>query len=144
MCYEGTGKDEFGNSVLTRIPHHTSHSYPIVAAQIDVNHDAGIDVEQPKEKLRTIAHRVFSADEIKDAGNDLVKLCIYWSAKEALYKFHGKRQLLFTDHLEVDPFKMSSEGRLDGRIKLSEGDIAVALGYLVSKDFVVVFTQPNP
>lgn len=141
--YHGLTKDEFGKPFLNKHPHHISlsHSYPHVVAQIDRTNSVGIDLEQPKEKLRKIASRVFDKDEVKDAGYDITKLCIYWCAKEALYKIYGKRNLLFTDHLKVMPFTLSSSGRIEGKIQLPHHEIIAPLQYLVMKEFVIVYTD---
>ena len=151
--YLGLRKDEFGKPFLKEHPHQISlsHSFPYVAAQIDRHQPVGIDLEQPKEKLRKIASRIFNPDEVKDAGDDLTKLCIYWCAKEALYKLYGKRSLLFSDHLRVQPFVLSQSGDLMGTIQLPEnsipipipiaiGTIGIRLQYLVMEDFVMVNT----
>jgi 4'-phosphopantetheinyl transferase len=145
LQYGGVRKDEFGKPRLFNHPHHISlsHSYPYVVAQIDLTHSVGIDLEQPKEKLRNIAHRVFNQDEVKDAGDNLVKLCIYWCAKESLYKIYGKRNLLFTDHLRIMPFALSQAGNLTGKIQLNENESIVPLKYLVMKEFVVVYTDAH-
>ncbi len=142
MDYLGLRKDEFGKPFLKEHPHQISlsHSFPYVAAQIDRHQSVGIDLEQPKEKLRKIAHRIFSPEEVQDAGDNLIKLCIYWCAKEALYKIYGKRSLLFTDHLNIRPFNLSQAGSLDGTIQLPENSTFVRLEYLVMKDFVMVYT----
>ncbi len=142
--YFGMEKDEFGKPFLKKNSHHISlsHSYPYVMVQVDDKHGVGIDLEQPKEKLRVIATRVFTKSEVSDAANDVVKLCIYWCAKEALYKFYGKKNLLFTDHLKVDPFQLSSSGYLTGRIVFNEQETIVHLQYLVQKEYVLVYTSP--
>lgn len=142
LFYYGLRKDEFGKPFLKEHPHQISlsHSYPYVAVQIDRLHPVGIDLEQPKEKLRTIAHRVFTPDEVSDAGNDIVKLCIYWCAKESLYKIYGKRNLLFTDHLRIMPFDRLHAGSFVGKIQLPEAETVVRLQYLVMADFVIVYT----
>ena len=146
LAYQGLRKDEFGKPFLKEHAHHISlsHSYPYVAAQLDRSQLVGIDLEQPKEKLRTIAHRVFTPGEVDDAANDLVKLCIYWCAKEALYKLYGKRNLFFTDHLRIMPFDLSQAGLLMGKIQLPENETVVHLRYLVNSDFVMVYTGTQP
>lgn len=143
LQYHGLRKDEFGKPFLKNNAHHISlsHSYPFVAAQIDRLHPVGIDLEQPKEKLRTVALRVFTKEEVKDSGDDIVKLCVYWCAKEALYKIYGKRNLLFTDHLRVMPFDLSGAGSLTGTIQFPESETIVPLQYLVKADFVMVYTS---
>ncbi len=145
LQYHGIRKDEYGKPFLHLLPHQISlsHSYPYVAAQIDRINPIGIDLEQPKEKLKKIATRVFSKNEVFDAGDNIVKLCIYWCAKESLYKIYGKRNLLFTEHLLVEPFSLSHFGSLTGKIQLPENEIIVPLQYLVMKDFVVVYTNPR-
>jgi 4'-phosphopantetheinyl transferase len=143
LKYHGLRKDEFGKPFLNTHPHHISlsHSHPYVVAQIDRMNSVGIDLEQPKEKLKKIASRVFSEGEVADADDNITKLCIYWCAKEALYKIYGKRNLLFTDHLRVMPFNLSSAGSIDGKIQLPGNEIIVPLQYLVMKEFVIVYTD---
>lgn len=143
--YYGLRKDEFGKPFLKKHHHHISlsHSFPYVAAQLDVSTSVGIDLEQPKEKLKIIAHRVFSPEEVADAGENIVKLCIYWCAKESLYKIYGKKNLMFTDHLKVSPFALADTGTMTGKILFGENETVVRLGYLVEPDFVLVYTHTN-
>ena len=145
LDYNGLRKDEFGKPFLKKHNHHISlsHSYPYVAAQLDRLQSVGIDLEQPKEKLKPIADRVFSREEVMGAGEDITKLCIYWCAKESLYKLYGKRNLLFTDHLRVMPFVLSEAGSLSGKIQFPGTEIVVHLSYIVSDDFVIVYTDTN-
>jgi len=145
MEYNGLTKDEFGKPFLKEHPHHVSlsHSFPYVAVQLDRWNAVGIDLEQPKEKLKTIANRIFSAEEVRDAGEDVVKLCVYWCAKEALYKFHGKRDILFTDHLHIMPFQLSNTGVFAGKILIGQNELIVQLRYIVMTDFVLVYTSPK-
>ena len=142
LPYSGLRKDEFGKPFLKEHSHQISlsHSFPYVAVQLARHYPVGIDLEQPKEKLRIIAPRVFNPEEIKDAGDDVVKLCIYWCAKEALYKIYGKRNLLFTDHLRVMPFNLSQSGNINGKIILPNLETTVCLQYLVKEDFALVYT----
>lgn len=142
LTYEGVRKDEFGKPFLKSYPHQISlsHSYPYVAAQVDRNRPVGIDVEQIKEKLRQVGPRVLSPRELADADDSLVKLCIYWCAKEALYKIHGKRNVLFGDHLLVEPFALAESGSLRARIEVAP-EAQVPLRYYVTKAYVLVYTD---
>jgi phosphopantetheinyl transferase len=143
LPYEGIKKDEFGKPFLKSHPHSISlsHSFPYVAAQIDRSHSVGIDVEQAKEKLRQVGPRVLTAEEVADANQDLTKLCIYWCAKEALYKIHGRKNLMFTDHLRVQPFKLALAGTINGQIQLPPEKVNVKLGYRVTEEYVLVYTE---
>lgn len=143
LSYEGLRKDEFGKPFLKTHPHSISlsHSYPYVAAQIDVIQPVGIDVEQVRAKLASVGPRVLSPEEVADASDNNVKLCIYWCAKEALYKIHGKRNVMFTDHLRIQPFELADQGRLTGLIDLSPVKTNVTLRYRVTKEYVLVYTE---
>src|SRR5690606_17907428 len=102
--------------------HHISlsHSYPYVTVIIDTEKSVGIDLEHFKSKLLRIAPRMFSPLELKDAGNSVEKNCVYWSAKEALMKVYGKKDLVFSENLLVESFKLESTGVLTGHIITAE------------------------
>ncbi len=143
IIYEGIVKDQFGKPHLKNQRHQISlsHSYPYVAAQIHENKSVGIDIEQPTDKLLKIGSRVLDPVELKDAGTDIIKHCVYWCAKEALYKLYGKRGLLFTNHLKVDPFDLSEKGELLGRVEFDEIAIFAELHYIVKKEYVLVCSK---
>ncbi len=143
LTYEGIYKDEFGKPFLLKLPNQISltHSFPYVAAQIDIQKSVGIDLEQPKEKLLRIAPRVMASYELVDAGKDIVKHCVYWCAKEALYKVYGRRGLIFSNHLNIEPFMLQPFGNLKGRIEADGNEIKVDLCYSVHPEFVLVYTN---
>jgi len=142
LTYQGLYKDEFGKPFLTGSPVHISlsHSYPYVAAQIHPRHAVGIDLEQPKEKLLRIAHRVLSTSEVSDAGTTVTKHCVYWCAKEAMYKIYGKRGLHFSTQLNVAPFMLANDGELSGVIHGKGTTQLVSMHYEVANDYVLVYT----
>jgi phosphopantetheinyl transferase len=143
--YTGIRKDEQGKPFLKDQKHEISlsHSSPYVAAQIHSGSPVGIDIEQPKEKLLRVAPRVLSSTEEKDAGTDIIKHCVYWCAKEAMYKIHGKRGLHFNSQLNLDPFELKKSGNLTGYIKATGEPTKVSLGYAVRGDYVLVYTKPG-
>ncbi len=145
LSYSGIHKDEFGKPFLRDLPHHISlsHAYPYVAVQLDSNKLVGIDIEQPTEKLLRIAPRVLSMEELENAGSDIRKHCVYWCAKEALYKVYGKRGLHFASQLLVDPFILGEMGDLKGVVNVQEEKLNVALSYEIEPEFVVVYTNPH-
>lgn len=141
--FRGIVKDQFGKPFLKDSEYFItlSHSFPYVAAQISNKVPVGIDVEQPTEKLLRIAPRILDPVELENAGDDIVKHCIYWCAKEALYKIYGKRGLLFTNHLRVHPFVKQEMGNLSGVIEFNGVIQNAKLVYRIEKDFVMVFTK---
>jgi len=141
--YVGLRKDEFGKPFLKEHEHpiSISHSHPYVAIQIHASRAVGIDLEQPKNKLLKIAHRVLSPEELADAGENVTKHCVYWCAKEAMYKIYGKRGLHFENQLNLEPFQLKDNGPLKGRININEFKSDVSLAYVIEKEYVMVYTK---
>jgi 4'-phosphopantetheinyl transferase len=145
LVYAGIHKDEFGKPFLRELPHHISlsHSFPHVAAQLDVKSTVGIDLEQPKEKLLAIAPRILSPVELKDAAANITKHCVYWCAKEAMYKVYGKKGLHFAHQLNIEPFELNSAGFLKGTIIVNDQKQNVDLVYQIETNFVLVYAKTN-
>ncbi|MBL7857875.1 MAG: hypothetical protein JNM57_09310 [Cyclobacteriaceae bacterium] len=143
QSYQGIRKDEFGKPFPIGCDYQLSltHSYPYVAVLLDKVKAAGIDLEQPKAKLLKIAPRVLSTAELIDAGDAIVKHCIYWSAKETLVKVYGKKDLIFTENLKIDSFLLKQEGDILGRIIVEGEETTVPLQYYVFTDFVLVYSK---
>jgi len=142
LNYQGLTKDDFGKPLLRGYPHHVSlsHSYPYVTAIIDIEKPVGIDLEHFKSKLLRIAPRMFSTTELKDAGDSVQKNCVYWSAKEALMKVYGKKDLVFSENLLVEPFTLESSGTLTGHIYVNDAKTTLALAYKLYSNFTIVYS----
>lgn len=140
--FEGVTKDVFGKPFFKQNTFQLSlsHSFPYVAALTDRKKIVGIDLEQIKKKLLKIGPRVLHTSELQDAGDNEIKHCIYWCAKEAMVKVHGKKDLLFSENLRVTPFSLEREGDLTGRIIINASETTLPLQYLVYGNFVVVLT----
>jgi 4'-phosphopantetheinyl transferase len=141
--YQGIVKDNFGKPYVRGYRHQLSlsHSYPYVAAILDKNHSVGIDLEQPKSKLLNIASRVLHQAELMDAGTNVVKHCVYWCAKEALIKIHGKKDLVLAQNLLIQPFLLKNDGDIIGKIIVAGKETEIPLWYRVYPHFVVAFNK---
>ncbi len=119
--YLGIKKDVFGKPYLVGSNWQMSitHTSNYVAAVMHPSEALGMDMEKPSEKLQRIAHKFLSDTERIEAENDIEKLCIYWSAKEALYKLYGKRKVIFNENLFVFPF-LKEQNKITGRLRINE------------------------
>lgn len=143
LPFAGVDKDQWGKPFLKgdNTPISLSHSFPYVAAGISRSGSSGIDLEQPKQKLLRVAPRVLGTAELRDAGEDIVKHCIYWCAKESLVKYHGKKDLNFIRNMQIEPFPRSEQGFLTGSIIADNDIVRVRLYYRVYDNFVLVVTN---
>jgi phosphopantetheinyl transferase len=121
--YFGIKKDEHGKPYLAGSKWQMSitHTSNYVAAVMHPSEALGVDMEKPSAKLQRIAHKFLSDSERAEAENEIEKLCIYWSAKEALYKLYGKRKVIFIENLFIFPFK-KEQNKILGRLKINNID----------------------
>ena len=140
--YQGLNKDEHGKPYLIKysIELSLSHSYPYVTALLDKTKPVGIDLEQIKSKLIQIAPRILNKNELSDAGQDLVKLTVYWCAKESLLKVHGKKDLSFSENILINPFLLQEKGTITGGILMNNQISEYSLHYQLSTDHALVYT----
>jgi 4'-phosphopantetheinyl transferase len=107
QCYQGIEKDDLNNPSLSEIKGFVSisHTSNYAVAIVSLEEEVGVDIEKVSNKLRRVAHKFLSEPERLHAGDDLLRMCIYWCAKESLYKWYGKKNLSFKDNIFIEPFE---------------------------------------
>jgi phosphopantetheinyl transferase len=78
-----------------------SHSWPYVAAVVSPYVEAGIDIQCWHPRVEQIQHKFLSPAEQQMVGADSKMITLAWSAKEAVYKWQGRRGVEFIDHLPI-------------------------------------------
>lgn len=101
--FKGIKKDEHGKPYLVGTDWQMSitHSRKFMAVVMHPEKPVGVDIERPQEKMWRIKERLYTPAEIVAIGEDLNRMSVYWSAKEALYKLYGKRGMDFRQNLKV-------------------------------------------
>jgi 4'-phosphopantetheinyl transferase len=66
-----------------------------------------------------VAHKFISEEEWQSIDPDtrFEQMYLVWCCKEALYKYYGKKNLAFKEHLALKTFSWSPEGSLIGIIQ---------------------------
>lgn len=130
--------DEHGKPYLVNSNTHISlsHSYDYAAVIISKDKKVGVDIELIKHKIKSIKHKFLSDVELaqKQIGDNTNGLYVSWCAKEAVYKWNGKKGLEFKQHIHIKPFKLKEEGTLQVLVELSEGSRALEVSYFKTKD----------
>ena len=113
-----------------------SHSYDYAAVIISKDKKVGIDIELIKHKIKSIKHKFLSDVELaqKQIGDNTNGLYVSWCAKEAIYKWNGRKGLEFKQHIHIKPFKLKDEGTLQALVELPEGTKALDVNYFKTKD----------
>lgn len=140
--YKGIEKDEYNNPYLSKIQGFVSlsHTSNYAVAVVSLEEEVGIDIEKISNKLSRVAHKFLSEPERLHAEDDLLKMCIYWCAKESIYKWFGKKNLSFKDNIFIEPFEGNDtiiKGKIiiDGILKTEH---TLAVFYV--EDYVVTST----
>ena len=136
-------KDTFGKPYIENSSRHISisHTHGYAAAMIS-DKCCGIDVHKLETRIEKIAPKFISEEEwlsIDDNSDRLNKIHLYWSAKEAMYKFYGKKQLGFRNHMKVLPFLLQEKGILHGIISKGSYKMDLQIEYLFEHDYLLAF-----
>nr|WP_295929874.1 4'-phosphopantetheinyl transferase superfamily protein [uncultured Dyadobacter sp.] len=115
--YVGIHKDEHGKAFLIDNDSHISitHTFEFVAVAINPAAAIGIDMEKMDAKLQRTSRKYLSPPEFDHAAGEMEPLCMYWCAKEALYKLYGKKKISFRDSIYIEPFR-NEDSLLQGKL----------------------------
>lgn len=127
-----------GSPLQVSVSH--SGNYAAVAAS-DLK-PVGVDIEVFPRKSLVKAKDYFLNDKEQQvtAGDPVEKLHVYWSAKEALFKYAGDAQLNLKDHFSIAPFLFSASGVLSASIRGEPRAGEVDLSYWLEADYILVVT----
>lgn len=132
--------DEHGKPYLVNHDYHISlsHSYDYAAVMIsrDNTVKVGVDMEMIKHKIKLIKHKFLSDIELaqKQIGDNINGLYVCWCAKEAIYKWHGRKELEFKRDIHIQPFKLKDEGELTALVALPNGTKELKVNYVKTND----------
>lgn len=130
--------DEHGKPYLPDLDYHISlsHSYDYASVIIGKTKKVGVDIELIKHKIKSIKHKFLTDIELaqKQVGDNIDGLYVCWCAKEAIYKWNGRKGLEFKQDIHVKPFKLRNEGQLKALVNLPEGSQELTVQYFKTKD----------
>jgi phosphopantetheinyl transferase len=119
-----------------------SHSWPYIAAVIDPYAEAGIDIQTWHPRITTIQHKYLSEDEQELFANDPQLLTVAWCAKEAVYKWNGRRGVDFIQHLPIEFFTRNGENsHIVIYFKLSKIPQMIYVENMLDADFACSFVS---
>lgn len=138
VVYDGNGKPALAGAEGLHVS--ISHTRRYAAVYIG-QEDKGIDIEHRADRVRRVKDMFMSADEIAAADRDceLTSLLLHWSAKEAVYKIHGRDVYDFKARLHVSPFKVEGSGVMT----VAAPSCRYAVDYLVCEDYVLTLAMRN-
>lgn len=125
-------KDEYGKPYIQNHPAQLSisHTANLVAAMISEKNIA-LDIEQRHSKVQLVMHKFLGEEELDffEAEPDIDKLVLCWSAKESLYKLHGKKGIDFRKHILLDNPEVGESGHFKGWLLNGKGSKTFNINY---------------
>lgn len=100
--YTEVGKPRIIHSLYKHIS--ISHSRDFAAVCIHQQHPVGIDIESITRNYASVKKRYLSESELEQVNEDSMLQCIYWCAKEAVFKLVDKEGVDFRKQIHVQPF----------------------------------------
>lgn len=120
-----------------------SHSFPYVAAVLSPTHECGIDIQCWHPRMLTLQQKFLSASEQAIFSGDERLITIAWTAKEAIYKWNGKRGVDFIEHLPISSFKNIKKNEFYSEIRFpgSQKPSLIPLRSFIEADFAISYVE---
>jgi phosphopantetheinyl transferase len=135
--------DENGKPVVKNFPVNISisHSADLSALMLSEKNNVGIDIEKMDDKIKRIQNKFLRIDELKNISpsNSIEHMYVYWCAKEAMYKWHGRKQLDFKEHLFVEPFEYSVSGKMKCEIRKNDFSAKLEICYEKVGEYMMAY-----
>ena len=134
IIYDNLGKPSLSNGFNISI----SHTNNFVAILINEKGNCGIDIEKIDAKVERVKHKFLGKTDLNNISS-IQDLTIYWSAKEALYKYYGKKEVLFIENLFIKDFN-SNLNNFKGVIKMQSLATELDMNWQQIEDNILVYT----
>ena len=104
LWHNSSGKPFINKSKNISISH--SNNYVAIAYG---KKNIGIDIERPQTRIINICKKILSKKEIDILGHypNKINACKFWSAKEAIFKFFGEKNINFKNDIDCSDFNSS-------------------------------------
>lgn len=107
ISYSETGKPILNHLVYKHLS--ISHSRDFAAVLIHEHLDVGLDIESMNRNYHPIEKRYLSETELTAVNKNTQLHCLYWCAKEAIFKLVPENGIEFRDQIHILPFNPQQE-----------------------------------
>jgi len=126
-------KDEHGKPFVLGYEGYVSlsHSFDFAIAMTHPEFPVGVDIEIVQPKIRRIQGKFLRDSEIDfiDRQHDIQMLYACWCAKEAVFKWQGKKGISLKQNIEIQPFELEEKGHLEARLSYPGFDQVLKVAY---------------
>lgn len=138
ICYNNSGKPLINHPIYQHIS--ISHSREFVAVYLHQNKAVGIDIESMNRNYAPVLKKYLSDPELTLAKENNLLQCLYWCAKEAIFKMVEEDGIDFRKQLEVLTVEPEQE-TLSARFVIGNLEIFYKLRYIKLIDHCMVWVS---
>jgi 4'-phosphopantetheinyl transferase len=116
--YKGVQKNEKKYPQFIALPYSLSlsHTQEYAVAIVHQTMNVGIDIEPIRDKILKIAPKFLAKNELAFCENNLEKLTLLWTVKEAIYKWYNQKGLVFNQDMLTEAFVLQDRGIIKAHI----------------------------
>lgn len=135
---------ESGKPILTHSNYKflsISHSREFVTVYIHPDCELGIDLECISRNYNSIERRYLSDAELVQTNADSVLQCLYWCAKEAIFKLVPDEGIEFREHIQISPFNPESDNHFTARFTFGSIPKVYTLYFQIFENHCIVWVK---
>jgi len=115
-----------------------SHSKEYAAAIISETMKVGIDIERINEQVARVKNKCLDEKELRQARTDK-DLTLYWSVKEAVYKWHGRKPTSLKGQIHIHRKKDREQDLIDVALEYDHTVKHLRPHYKIMDPFILVW-----
>jgi len=137
ISYAESGKPILNHARYRNIS--ISHSRYFAAVYIHEKLHVGLDIEDTTRNYNSIEKRYLSDEELLQTGKNPLRQCIYWCAKEAIFKLVPDHDVEFRNQIHISPFNPEQDDRFQAKFKSEKEDSSHELHFQIFNDHCLVW-----
>ncbi|WP_242922920.1 4'-phosphopantetheinyl transferase family protein [Pontibacter liquoris] len=136
-------RNELGKPYFAQKGLHVSitHSPHLAAVILSDKYEVGTDIELISPKALRVADKFLSEAERQYTLGDEQQTCLYWSAKETLYKLYSRKKLILKDNLLIGP--AAQKNMLHGWVQTENFSKLYQVSYETLQNHVLTYCIDN-
>ncbi len=126
-----------------------SHCGNYAAAVVSSNRRVGIDVEMVTQRVERIKNKFLNIQELNSLSfcntylNEIEKLTVLWSAKEAMFKWWGRGDVDFREVMRTQPFELAANGMIIADFIKNDFHQQLNLQYKLQDELSIVWVESD-
>ena len=140
-------KDSHGKPFFEMLNGHfsLSHSGEFAVCAYHSEKMVGIDIEFIRPKVFDIREKFMKTDELNSIPdeNAMESLFVCWCAKEAIYKWQGKKGLSMKTGISIHPFIYEEKGELNAELVNGEDAHPLRVHYERLDGYMMAYVSPE-